>query len=91
MVKGVNKRVIEVNDTGNKYFEKIVFYVTPKYCDLSPIQLKQATEFLNLGFEPSVKNIPLRKRRRLRKKRIAVCALIGTAVVGLLATLVCIL
>ena len=27
MVKGVNKRVIEVNNTGNKFFEKIVFYV----------------------------------------------------------------
>ena len=27
MVKGVNKTIIEVNNTGSRYFEKIVFYL----------------------------------------------------------------
>ena len=36
MVKGVSKRIIEVNNTGNKFFEKIVIYVTPEYGNLSP-------------------------------------------------------
>ena len=35
MVKGVNKTIIEVNNTGSKFFEKIVFYVTPQYGNLS--------------------------------------------------------
>ena len=29
MVKGVNKTVIEVNNTGSKVFDRIVFYVSP--------------------------------------------------------------
>lgn len=70
MVKGVNKRVIEVNDTGNKFFEKIVFYVTPQYSELTPTQLKEATEFLSLKLEGKPKKTSLRKRH-LRKKRVA--------------------
>lgn len=27
MIKGVNKRIVEVNDTDSKYFEKILFFV----------------------------------------------------------------
>jgi large subunit ribosomal protein L7A len=42
MVKGVSKTIIEVNNTGSKYFEKIVFYVTPQYGNLSAKQLKKA-------------------------------------------------
>ena len=57
MVKGVNKRVIEVNDTGSKFFEKIVFYVTPEYSELTPAQLKSATEFLSLKLEGSPKKL----------------------------------
>lgn len=75
MVKGVNKRVIEVNNTGNKFFEKIVFYVKAEYGDLTSVQLKEATEFLSLGFEEKFpfKNVSLRKRRKLRKIRV-ICA-----------------
>ncbi len=72
MVKGVNKRVIEVNNTGNKYFEKIVFYVTPEYGDLTAEQLKCATEFLSLNIrEKSALSKPvLRKKAARRRKRI---------------------
>ena len=75
MVKGVNKRVIEVNNTGNKFFEKIVFYIKAEYGDLTSVQLKEATEFLSLGFEENLplKNVSLRKRRKLRKIRV-ICA-----------------
>lgn len=72
MVKGVNKRVIEVNNTGNKFFEKIVFYVNAEYGDLTSVQLKEATEFLTLGFEEKLplKTVSLRKRTKLRKIRL---------------------
>ncbi len=30
MVKGVNKRVIEINETGNPYFDKAVLYMNDK-------------------------------------------------------------
>ena len=81
MVKGVNKRVIEVNDTGSKFFEKIVFYVTPEYSELTPAQLKSATEFLSLKLEGSPKKTSLR-RRHLRKKRVAFWSGLGIVLIG---------
>ncbi len=84
MVKGVNKRVIEVNNTGNKFFEKIVFYVTPEYGDLTFSQLKEATEFLSLGLDAKENLRPplLRKRRRLKKIRVFSLVGIGVLLVA---------
>lgn len=81
MVKGVNKRVIEVKDTGSKFFEKIVFYITPQYSELTPVQLKEATEFLSLKLEGSPKKTSLR-RRHLRKKRVAFWSGLGVVLIG---------
>ncbi len=83
MVKGVNKRVIEVNNTGNKFFEKIVFYVKAEYGDLTSVELKQATEFLSLGFGENLplKNPSLRHRRKVKKIRlICISALLALGV-----------
>lgn len=79
MVKGVNKRVIEVNNTGSKFFEKIVFFITPEYSDLTAEQLHKAAKYVSLGLseQPALRPPRLRKRR-LRKKRVF-CA-IGIAV-----------
>ena len=69
MVKGVNKTVIVVNDTGSEMFEKIVFYVTPKYSKTSIKELNKAAGELSLSFGGVSKNkskITLRKRRLRR-------------------------
>lgn len=68
MVKGVNRTVIEVNDTGNEMFEKIVLYVKPKYGNLGAAQLQKALGEFHLGYN-GVR--PLRKRVKLRKRRVA--------------------
>ncbi len=31
MIKGVNKQVLEITNTENPYFERIVFFVKPEY------------------------------------------------------------
>ena len=41
MLKGVNKIIIEVNDTGNEYFEKAVFYIRPEYANKQSLALEQ--------------------------------------------------
>ena len=87
MVKGVNKRVIEVNDTGSKFFEKIVFYVTPKYSELTPAQLISATEFLSLGLEGKPNRTSLRKRH-LRKKRVAFWSGLMLVLIGIIVFLI---
>ncbi len=67
MVKGVNKTIIEVNNTGSKYFEKIVFYVTPEYGNLSAKQLQKATGSYSFNFDDSIKRKPLRQIKKQRK------------------------
>ncbi|MBQ6848147.1 MAG: hypothetical protein IJO62_04465 [Clostridia bacterium] len=86
MVKGVNKRVIEVNNTGNKFFEKIVFYVTPEYGDLTAEQIYDAAEYLSLGLgQTAALGVPtLRKNRKKQKNCLILTVTIGIlALVGL--------
>lgn len=68
MVKGVSKTIIEVNNTGSKLFEKIVFYVTPEYGNLNAKQLKKAASSFTFNFE----NINRSKHslRKRHKKRV---------------------
>ncbi len=72
MVKGVNKTVIEVNNTGSLLFEKIVFYVSPDYGNLSAKQLKKAASAFSFNYSTTKKS-SLRKKYRLRKRRIFFC------------------
>ncbi len=47
MIKGVNKQIIEINETENKIFEKAVLYVRPEYAELSDTKLyNSANEFI---------------------------------------------
>lgn len=87
MVKGVNRTVIEVNDTGSEMFEKIILYVKPKYGNIGAAQLQKAMGELNFDYRL---NRPLRKRVRLRKRRVALL-IAGALLMGVAITLVCIL
>ena len=71
MVKGVSKTIIEVNNTGSKLFEKIVFYVTPEYGNLSAKQLKKAATEFSFNYDStSPKNTSLRKRYKKKRSLI---------------------
>lgn len=89
MVKGVSKTVIEVNNTGSKLFEKIVFYVTPEYGNLSAKQLKRAANSFSFNYDaPPAKN-SLRRKHRLRRKRLLLITgvLVAAAVISLIIIL----
>lgn len=91
MVKGVNKTVIEVNDTGSKMFEKIVFYVTPQYGNLSAKQLKRAAREFSFSFNESGScYTPLRKRMN-KKKNIQIFTALGLFLTAIGITLIIIL
>lgn len=48
MIKGVNKKVIEINDTRNIYFEKAVLYVRPEMLDVPQSHLiREASAYMN--------------------------------------------
>ncbi len=44
MIKGVNKTVIEVSDTGCEAFERVVLYVRPQYAANNERALKQKAD-----------------------------------------------
>ena len=41
MVKGVNQSIIEITQTGSKYFSKAILFVSPEYTDLRRKKLSQ--------------------------------------------------
>ncbi len=83
MVKGVSKTIIEVNNTGSKFFEKIVFYVTPEYGNLNAKHLKRAAAEFAFNYNDSINKKPLRKR--YQRKKIIKTLLFTVGVVCLVA------
>lgn len=68
MVKGVNKQIIEINDTGNKYFEKVLLFVSPGKKDLPNDFLQsKAREYAVDISKTFMDSVPLREK--IRKKR----------------------
>ncbi len=88
MVKGVNKTIIEVNNTGSRYFEKIVFYVTPQYGNLNAKQLRKAASDFSFNFDVTVNRKPLRKIKKRQKllklSLLAVGCLISLITAGII-------
>lgn len=80
MIKGVNKQVLEINETQNSFFEKAIFFVKPEYSGMSEGRLRESAK---KEFE-STCSPPLQRRLRYtdRKKLIAfaICFLVGIAV-----------
>ncbi len=83
MVKGVSKTIIEVNNTGSKLFEKIVFYVTPEYGNLNAKQLKRAAANFNFNYDGSFKKASL--RRQMRRKKIIKWVMISVALLSVMS------
>lgn len=77
MVKGVSKTVIVVNNTGSKLFEKIVFYVTPEYGNLSAKQLKKAAGNFSFNYGEAFSSKKNLRGRIKRKRRIRALIALG--------------
>lgn len=46
MIKGVNKQILEVTNTENPYFEKIIFFIKPEHKTTDRKKLKKEAEAL---------------------------------------------
>lgn len=46
MIKGVSKQILEVTNTENPYFEKIIFFVKPEYQKSDKSKLQKEAEAL---------------------------------------------
>lgn len=78
MVKGVNKTIIEVNNTGSKIFDRIVFYVSPSCSNLSAKNLNRAVKNFTFSLDERAGRgyqKTLRHRHVMRRRAIVAAAL----------------
>lgn len=63
MIKGVNKQILEVTNTENPYFEKIIFFVKPEYKNADRKKLRAEAEALSQTTQKP-------PRAKISKKRV---------------------
>ena len=82
MIKGVNKYVIEVSETGNVYYDKSLLFVKPEYTDIERAILeKEAKKVLkNMDTVSSVKHH--------KKIFFGIIFLISAVLIGLLFSII---
>lgn len=62
MVKGVNRQVLEICETGSPYFERAFFFVKPEFADTDEKKLRAAAQ----SVLPPASGVPKSKRRRIK-------------------------
>ena len=69
MIKGVNKRIIEINNPQSIYFEKAIFYLKPNVSQLpDSIAQSEVQRYISLiGLETDYEN----KRKAFLRKTLA--------------------
>lgn len=90
MIRGINRSIIEINETENMYFEKVIVFVRPEYGKVSQSQLKKAAaKMVSNMSAPAVglkKRSSARKRAAVKRRRTiltcaAVIALVAIAII----------
>ena len=46
MIKGINRQVVEVRETGNECFERILFFVKPEYAGMSEGKIRERADMV---------------------------------------------
>ena len=84
MIKGVNRQVVEVAETGSDYFEKALFFVNPRYYGMTDGKLREkAQTLMNAAGSP-----PKTKSSSKRSKIGLVIEIAASAAAGAIITLI---
>ena len=66
MLRGINRYIIEINDTENIYFDKVILFVKPQYSDEELIKLeKEGRRIIDTEFFSSSKRFITNKKSKL--------------------------
>ena len=78
MIKGVNRQVVEVNETQCEYFEKIMFFIKPEYASVSEGKIRERAGMIadSSTLPPPTK---LRRNRYFEVIKLVFSALCGAA------------
>jgi len=84
MIRGINRQIIEVCDTGNQYFERALLFVRPEYASVDHKMLKAQAQNIIRGYIP-----PYRRQKPQQKKRdaVLVCGILAVAAVAVVLIL----
>lgn len=81
MVKGVNRQVLEIHETGCEYFEKALFFVKPEYSAESEGRLKRKA--LNSVLSAAV---PKSRKQRVKSRLLLFTEMAASAGAGAIIT-----
>lgn len=90
MIKGVNRQVIEISETGSEYFEKMFFVVKPQYSSMNLKKLKKKAGNIAYGISDSPPvPAPAQKKRPLLASaaKLSAAAGAGAALAAVLTRL----
>lgn len=83
MIKGVNKQVLEINETQNGFFEKAIFFVKPEYSGMGEGRLREsARKEIESAGKPPVRMYRY-KNDRIKNTIILTAVFISGIVIGI--------
>ena len=82
MVKGVNRQVLEIHETGCDYFEKALFFIRPEFSGESDSKLKSKA----LNSIHNSTRIPKTRKQKIKSKAFFVAELLASAGAGAVIT-----
>lgn len=76
MIRGINRQVVEVKETGCEYFEKIMFFVKPEYAGISEGKIRERAGMIagNIEKPPVTK---LQRDKKTEAIKIISCVMFG--------------
>ncbi len=83
MVKGVNKTIIEINNTESEYFDRILLFVKASYGSDKQKLDKEIAKISRVLTSESLR-LPLRESQKKRKRRILLFGSMGIVIIALL-------
>lgn len=82
MVKGVNRQVLEIHETGCEYFEKALFFVRPEYSAENESKLKgNAMKSLRNSV-----GIPKTRKQKIKSRVCFIAEMAASAGIGAVLT-----
>jgi len=82
VLKGINKQVLEIHDTGSEYFEKALLFVNPEFAALGEESLRE--KFIS-AFSGAY--VPATRQSRIKSTLRGVLFMLLSAGAGVLVTL----
>ncbi len=82
MVKGVNRQVLEIHETGCEYFEKALFFVKPEFSGESESKLKSKATIS--AFKETA--VPRTRKQKIKSRVLYFLEMAASAGVGAILT-----